>query len=106
ECDTVYEAFKVKDDLILVLYRAVCDLDCSCIALTLSVDLLVNFLLCDSCRNFIHFQPFVFTERNFRLHCNLCCKDKRLALLKLSDLDLRLGNNVKFTLLVSFSICL
>ena len=106
ESDSVYKALEIKDNLILVLYRAVCDLDRPCIALALSVDLLVNFLLCHSCGNFIHFQAFIFTECDFRLHCDFRCKDKRFALFKLCDRNLRLGHDLKLTLFIGFSICL
>ena len=95
-----------KRNLIFILNSSVCHFDRSCIALALFLDLLVDFFLCHSCRNLIHFQAFIFTKCNFRFHCNFSCKNKRFSFLKLCDLDFRLRYDLKLALVKSFSICL
>ena len=103
---SVNKAFKIKCYLVFILNSPVCHVDRSRIALALFVDFLVNLFLCDSCRNFIHFQSFIFTECHLWFHRNLCCKDKRFSFLKLCDLDFWLGCDFKLTLVISFAICL
>ena len=102
----VNKALKIKDNLVFVLNGPVCHFYCSCTALQLFLDFLVNFFLCNSCRNFIHFQTFIFAKRYFRFHCNLCCEDERFAFLKLCDIHFWLGYDFKLAFIVSFSVCL
>ena len=102
--NSVDKTFKVKRDLIFILNRSVSYIDRSCIAFTLFVDLLIYFFLCNSCRNFINFQTFIFTEFYFRFYSHLCRKDKFFTFLKLCDLDLRLWHKLKLTLVICFRI--
>src|SRR5699024_6729393 len=96
----VYESFKVQSHLVLILDSSVCNLDCSCVALALFLDLCINLFICRLYRDFIHFQSFIFTECDFRLHCNLSSKDERFALLKPCNINLRLGYDLKLTLII------
>ena len=106
ECNTVNESFEIKCNIIFICYSSVCNLNDSCMLLTNLLDLLVNFLLCYSCRVFVNFKSFVLSKFNFRFNCNFCCEDEWFSLLKLNDINCRLGSNLKFTLIICFCICL
>ena len=100
----VNESLEIKSNLIFILNSSVRNLNRTCIALTLFIDLLVYFLLCYSRGNLFHLQAFIFAQSHFRLHCNFCCEDERLALLQLDNLNLRLRYDLELTLIVCFSV--
>src|SRR5699024_8649092 len=86
----VNKSLEVEDPFVAILYRTVLNCAGPCVLLSFLLGLCVDLLLCHAVGNLVNLESLVLSKCHLRFHGNLCCKDKRLALLDLHDIDLRL----------------
>ena len=98
ERNSVHEAFKINNCIILVLNRSVLNIDNSCILLLNLLNLCLEIFISNLCAYLGNLNALICSESNLRTYRNCCSKDEVLAFLDLCYINLRLWYDIKTAL--------